>query len=73
MTDLTIDRIISLVAFAVLLGFLSILVMYVTRWDLGIVVLITAALAGWDFWSKMRPGKNTPEERPQQRASEPGA
>ena len=50
MTNLTIDRIISLIAFAILFAFLAILFGYVTRWDLGLLVLITISLAGWDFW-----------------------
>jgi len=50
MTNLTIDRIISLIAFAVLFAFLAILFGHVTRWDLGLLVFITISLAGWDFW-----------------------
>jgi len=58
MTNLTIDRIISLIAFATLFAFLAILFGYVTRWDLGILVFFTIGLAGWDFWQMSGRRKN---------------
>lgn len=44
------DRIMALVAFLFLLGFLAVLVIGVPHIDLIVVVLITLLLAGWDFW-----------------------
>ncbi|MDP2696535.1 hypothetical protein [Thalassospira sp.] len=43
------NRIMALFALIMLLGFLGILVWHVPRWDLGIVIAITMALAGYDF------------------------
>ncbi|WP_430473109.1 hypothetical protein ACQ0MK_13785 [Thalassospira lucentensis] len=45
-----VNRIMALSAFVVLVGFVGILVGYVPRWDLGIMVAFTVALAGWDLW-----------------------
>ena len=39
-----------LIAFAVLCGFLGILVWHVPRWDLGIVVALVLALGAWDLF-----------------------
>ncbi len=44
------DRIMAMLAFALLAGFLGILVWYVPRLDLGIVVAVTLALVAWDFF-----------------------
>jgi hypothetical protein len=44
------DRLIRLVVFALLTGFLMILVYRVPRLDLGAVVLITVALAAFDLF-----------------------
>jgi hypothetical protein len=44
------DRIMAFLAFAILTGFLAILVWYVPRLDLGAVIAITVVLAGWDFF-----------------------
>jgi hypothetical protein len=44
------DRLMALVALAVLAGFLGILVAYVPRLDLGAVVASTLALVVWDFF-----------------------
>lgn len=43
------DRAIALFAFAVLAGFLGILIWNVPRLDLGIVILVTLILGGYDF------------------------
>jgi hypothetical protein len=51
MTDLSM----RLIAYAVLVAFLGILVWYVPRVDLGAVVLVTLALAGYDFFGRPRP------------------
>lgn len=48
------DTLMKLLAFVIMVGFLAILVIYVPRLDLGIVVLITLALAGWDFFGPKR-------------------
>jgi len=52
-----IDRAIALVAFAVLTGFLGILIWNVPRLDLGIVIAITLALGGYDFVRRRNGGK----------------
>lgn len=44
------DRIMALVAFLFLSGFLAVLAIGVPHIDLILVVLITLLLAGWDFW-----------------------
>ncbi|MFN4154938.1 MAG: hypothetical protein ACK4HF_09805 [Paracoccaceae bacterium] len=44
----------ALFAFAVLLGFLGILLWHVPRWDLIGVVSVTVALAGWDLIRNLR-------------------
>ncbi len=43
------DRTLSLVAFAVLCGFLLVLFLWVPRIDLGLVLLATVLLAGYDI------------------------
>ena len=43
------DRILTLLALLVLAGFLLILAWALQRLDLWILVLLTMALAGWDF------------------------
>jgi hypothetical protein len=44
------DRVMVVFAFAVLVGFLGILIWEVPRVDLGGAILVTLALAGWDFF-----------------------
>lgn len=44
------DRLLPLAAFVVLLGFLSVLVLYVPRLDLGLVILLTLVAAIYDFF-----------------------
>ena len=44
-----IDRVMALLAFAVLCSFLGILIWHVNRWDLGIVVVACALFAGFDL------------------------
>ena len=43
-------RIIPLFAFLILVGFLGILVWKLWRLDLTVIVVLTLALAGWDFF-----------------------
>lgn len=50
MTPSRLDQAMAILAYIVFAGFLGILFGYVTRWDLGIIVGITLALCGWDFW-----------------------
>ncbi|MDO9523999.1 MAG: hypothetical protein Q7J57_00425 [Gemmobacter sp.] len=45
-----INRAVALFSYAVLVGFVGILVWYVGRIDLAVVVVLTLALAGWDIW-----------------------
>jgi hypothetical protein len=44
------NRLLAALAFAVLAGFVGILVWYVPRLDLGAVVAVTVLLAGYDFY-----------------------
>jgi len=44
------NRLLAALAFAVLLGFVGILVWYVPRLDLGLVVAVTVLLAAYDFF-----------------------
>jgi len=44
------DRLMALLAFLILAGFLAILIWFVPRLDLGAVVAITLALVAWDFF-----------------------
>ncbi|MEZ5740698.1 MAG: hypothetical protein R3E68_15405 [Burkholderiaceae bacterium] len=45
-----IDKLMALIAFAFMAGFVGILVWYVPRWDLGVVVGLTVALAAYDLF-----------------------
>jgi uncharacterized protein (TIGR03382 family) len=47
------NRIISLIAFAVLCTFFGILLYRVGRIDLGVVISITLALAAYDLWAQL--------------------
>lgn len=49
-----INRLIAFVAFAVLAGFLAILVFKVPRIDLTVLVIVTLALAGWDLLRRVK-------------------
>lgn len=44
------DRLMSILAFGLLLAFLGILISYVPRLDLGIVIGATLLLVAWDFF-----------------------
>lgn len=46
------DRLLCIVAFAVLVAFVGVLLWHVPRYDLGGVALATLALAAWDFFGK---------------------
>jgi hypothetical protein len=48
------NRILALFAFAVLAGFLYILVSEIGETDLLVVVILTAALAAYDFWTSSK-------------------
>lgn len=52
------NRILSLFAFLVLVGYLSILVWRVPRIDLATVIAITLLLALWDIYSSARRGRS---------------
>ena len=45
-----------ILAFAVLCGFLGILVWHVPRWDLGLVVTVVLLLTAWDLFVHDRRG-----------------
>lgn len=63
MTTSRLDQAMAILAFIVFAGFLGILFGYVTRWDLGIMVGITLALCGWDFWHMATGRKATITDR----------
>lgn len=44
------DKALALLAFVVFAAFLAILVIWVPRWDLGIVCAFTLVMAGTDFY-----------------------
>ena len=46
------NTMIKILALATLAAFLGILVWHVPRFDLGGVVLVTAALVAWDFFGR---------------------
>lgn len=48
------DKLTAIFAFAVLLGFLGILLWHVPRLDLSLVVGLTVLLAGWDLARSLR-------------------
>lgn len=48
------DRLLAVIAYAFLVGFLGILLFKVPRVDLTVLIGITLALAGWDM---LRPAK----------------
>lgn len=50
MTGDLLNRGMALLAFAILVGFVGILLGFVPRWDLAIMTAITVGLAGWDFF-----------------------
>lgn len=50
MENSLLNRAMALLAFAVLVGFVGILVGYVTRFDLALMAALTVGLAGWDMW-----------------------
>ena len=53
------DRVMAVLAFLFLLGFLGILVWFVPRLDLGLVVAATLLLVAYDFYTTLR---NKPDQ-----------
>lgn len=53
------ERLLTLVAFLVLAGFLAVLVLKVMRVDLGVVIGLTIAMAFYDLFIHKRPGNNS--------------
>jgi hypothetical protein len=49
------DRLMQIAAFAVLAGFLGILMLHVPRLDLGSVIVITLGFVAWDFFGPSAP------------------
>lgn len=47
---MTLERVLSILAFAILCGFLVILVQRVPRLDLGLVIVATLLLCGYDLF-----------------------
>jgi hypothetical protein len=50
------DRVMAVLAFVFLLGFLGILLWFVPRLDLGGVIAATLMLVAYDFYSTLRSG-----------------
>lgn len=50
MENSLLNRVMALLSFVVLVGFVGILVGYVTRFDLAFMGALTLGLAGWDIW-----------------------
>lgn len=50
------DRTFSLIAYLLLLAFLATLIIYVPRVDLGVVLLLSALLCGYDLLFHRPPG-----------------
>ncbi len=48
------EKLMALVAFATFVGFVAILIIYVTSYDLIAVVLFTVCLVGYDFFTSSR-------------------
>lgn len=52
------NRLMAFLAFAILTGFLGILLYYVPRIDLGVVIVVTVLLVAWDFLTATRGKSN---------------
>ena len=57
------DRLMALFAYAILVAFLAILIIYVPRWDLGGVIAATLLLAGYDTLKSVRDHNDPTHER----------
>lgn len=57
------DKVMALLAFAVLIAYLGILFFYVPRLDLGIVIGATLLLVGYDFLFHDRPQKAKAQDK----------
>jgi hypothetical protein len=47
------NKILASLAFVLLMGFLSVLLIHVPRLDLLVIISITVALAGWDLFTTL--------------------
>ena len=54
------DRLMATFAFLVLAAFLSILIWFVPRLDLGAVIAVTLLLVAWDFFGARSGGDGSP-------------
>lgn len=52
------NKLVALIAFAIMLAFLAILMWHVPRLDLGAVVAITVVLATWDLILNLKDKRN---------------
>jgi len=52
---MTTDRVLATLAMLCLIAFLSVLVIWVPRWDLGIVIGVSVLLAAYDFYHDLKP------------------
>ena len=51
------DRALAIISILALVAFMGIVTWFVNEPDLWIVVLIVLAMASYDFWRDLRPGK----------------
>ena len=52
------DKIMAILALATMIGFLSVVVIFVPEVDLIVVVTFVSALAIYDFWQSLRAKRN---------------
>ena len=52
------DRILAALSILLLVGFMSIVVVFVNEPDLWIVVVLVLAMGIYDFWRTLRPGSD---------------
>ena len=51
-----VDKLLAVLSIAILIGFVSFVVVYVNEPDLWAVVLVVVGMAIFDFWRSFRPG-----------------
>jgi len=63
------DKILAIAAMIIFLTFLGILGVWVEGWDIKLVLILTAAMATYDFWLdafRNATGRNAPHKAPDQ-------
>jgi hypothetical protein len=54
----TVDKFIAVVAILCLIFFMSIILVYVERWNLALVTVVGLAMAAYDFWRELFQRRN---------------